>query len=335
MERSSEKAAPAPNRRFWWLGLCIVIAIAAYSGAWFYLARQLESRSMFFLSELSNRNVEAQCEALEIRGYPFRLGVFCNSVSADDRLNGASLLTGQFRSAAQVYNPNHIVSELDGPVSVMAADGSSADMDWQGLSASTVFGASGLSRASLQTTDFTARLEPAALAEALGLAADSTEVHVRRNDADLDAALRLKAATLNSDAVTLPALDLEGDVTLANRAWMLANGGPGGNPWHDLSASLNRLTAVLAGGAELSASGPFSIDGEGLISAKFDIEIRGRDAWQQVLAGAFPEATDTIVNAMSLLAGIGSAQDSLTLPININRGRIMLGFIPLGTLPPV
>ncbi len=336
MERSSEKAQAASNRRFLWLGLAIVIAIIAYSGFWFYLARQLESRSEFLLSDLASRNVEAQCDAMEVRGYPFRLGVFCNSVSADDRLNGASLSAGEFRSAAQIYRPNHIVSELDGPAT-LSGNGMAADLNWQVLSASTVFSLSGLSRASVQSSDLTAEFRQAAQTDTLGLAAGTSEVHVRRNEADLDAAVRLEAAKLTSGSgsFSLPAFDLQGNVTLADRAWMLGGQQQADNPWHNLSASLNGMSATLDGGAVLEASGPFSIDGDGLLTAKFNLEVSGREAWQDILTEAFPDAADTIANAISLLGGIGRAQDSLTLPININRGRIMIGFIPLGRLPPV
>lgn len=124
MARSSDKTAAKPQRRFVWLAVFIVALVAAYSGAWFYLARQLESRGAFLISDLANRNVHADCEEMEVKGYPFRLGVFCNSVSADDQLHSASLSTGSFRSAAQIYRPNHIVSELDSPVKISMGDGS-------------------------------------------------------------------------------------------------------------------------------------------------------------------------------------------------------------------
>lgn len=338
MARSSDKAAAKPQRRFVWLAIFIVALVAAYSGAWFYLARQLESRSAFLISDLANRNVEADCEAMEVRGYPFRLGVFCNSVSADDQRQRTSLSTGSFRSAAQIYRPNHIVSELDSPVKISMGDGSTAQFDWQMLRSSTVFGLSGLTRASLQSSVLDATLAPATLTDVIKLTAQATELHIRQNDADLEAVLRLQATSVSTQAkaFTMPAFDVAVDLTLADRAWMLSEQqSQEQDPWRNLSASLNGLTADLGKGAQLSMQGPFSIDGEGYLTGKFNVELKGREAWQEFMTNAFPGDAQNIKNAASFLTSLGKSEDSLTLPLNIERGRIMIGFITLGQLPPL
>ena len=339
MARSSEKDAKAGASRcpFFWLAIFIVALIVAYSGVWFYLAHQLESRSEFLISDLANRNVDAECADMEVRGYPFRLGVFCNAVTADDRINRLSLSTGGFRSAAQIYRPNHIISELDGPVTVIGGDGSTAALNWELLRSSTVFNLSGLTRASLQSSDIDATLTPVTVTDPLKLQAGSTEAHVRQKDADLDAVLRLEAATLTTEAgaFALPAFDIESDLTLSDRAWMLAGGQQTDNPWHNLSASLNGFRADLGQGAKLALDGPFSIDGDGYLTGKFNLEVEGRDAWQSILTEAFPAAADTIANAAGVVGAIGQSQVKLSLPLNIERGRIRIGFIALGQIPPI
>jgi hypothetical protein len=337
MARSSDKAPAKPRRRFFWLAVFIIVVIAAYSGVWFTLAQQLEKRSAFLISDLANSNVEADCNAMEIKGYPFRLGVFCASVSADDRLNKASLTTGSFRSAAQIYQPNHIVSELDGPAKITVGDGSAAEFDWQSLRSSTVFGLSGLTRASLQSAGLDAKLMPASTSDPMKISAQSTELHVRQNDTDLEAVLRLTAAAISTgaNAISIPAFDLEADLTLAGRAWMLSEqSDPTQTPWRNLSASLNTLNADLGKGAQLAIQGPFSIDDEGYLTGKFNLEISGRDAWQTILTEAFPAEAQNISNATNMISSLGKNQDKLSLPINVERGRIMIGFITLGKLPP-
>ena len=335
MATSSDKAASAPSRRILWLAVFIVAAIVAYSGLWFYLAHQLETRSTLLISDLANRDVDAECEAMQVRGYPFRLGVFCDAVSADDRRNRAALSAGSFRSAAQVYRPNHIVSELDGPVTMTAGNGSNATVDWQTLQSSAVFGLSGLSRASLQSSGPTATLTPAGTADAVNIAAESAEFHIRQHDADLDAAVLFAAATLGGTGIALPAIDFEAKLTLADRAWLLSVGqGNGQNPWRNLSASLNALTADLGDGATLTIDGPFSIDGNGYLTGKFDLEISGGDAWQTALENAVPADAGATANAAAIIGSMIGAQGTLTLPVNIERGRITVGFLTLGQLPP-
>ncbi len=338
MARSRDKAAAKPRRRFIWLAVFMVAVIVAYSGVWFYLARQLESRSEFLISDLANRNVHADCEAMEVRGFPFRLGVFCNSVSAEDRLNRTSLSTGSFRSAAQIYRPNHIVSELDSPAEISVAGGSIVQFDWQSLRSSTIFDLSGLTRASLQSAMLNATVTPAAVSDAVELTTESTELHIRQNNADLDAALRLTGIEIStrSGSFSMPVFDANADLTLADRAWMLSEQqNPGQNPWHDLSASLNAFKADLGDGAHLSLEGPFSIDGSGYLTGKFNLEISGREAWQDFLVKTFPGEAQNIRNAAGLITSLGQSQDSLSLPLNIERGRIMIGFVTLGQLPPI
>ena len=337
MARSSEKGAAASRRPLLWLAVFTVALITAYSGVWYYLAHQLESRSAFLINDLTNRNLGADCTDMEVRGYPFRLGVFCDSVTADDRINRLSLTTGGFRSAAQIYRPNHIVSELDGPVTVVGGDGSTAALDWQLLRSSTVFNLSGLTRASLQSSGLDGTLTPATVTDPLKLQAESTAMHVRRNDADLDAVLSLKAANLTTEgnAFALPAFDVEADLTLADRAWILSGEQQADNPWHNLSASLNGLSVDLGKGARLALDGPFSIDDQGYLTGKFNLEVEGRDAWQSILTEALPEASEAIANAAGVIGAIGQSQDNLALPLNIDRGRIRIGFINLGQIPPV
>ena len=338
MASSRDKTAPRSGRRFLWLAIFIVVLFGAYSFGWFYLAGQLETRSAFLINNLADQNIQAECDSMDVRGFPFRLGVHCNSVSADDRTSGTLLSTGAFRSAAQIYKPNHIVSELDGPVTVSLAGVDTAKMDWQSLSSSTVFGLSGLTRASLKSVLLDAAIVPPNAADAVQVNAQSAEVHVRQNNADLDLALRLDdtAVTSPTGGFALPAFDAEIDLTLADRAWLLSGQqNASRNPWHDLSASLDAFRADLGQGAQLALSGPFSIDGSGFLTGKFDLEIRGRDAWQALLTEAFPEQAQTIRNATGLIASIGQSQDSLKLPLNIERGRITIGFITLGQIPPI
>ncbi len=337
MARSSEKAVKASRRPFLWLAIFIGALIVAYSGVWYYLASQLETRSEFLISDLANRNVDADCADMEVRGFPFRLGVFCNAVTADDQGNRMSLTTGGFRSAAQVYRPNHIVSELDGPVTLNSSDGSSAALNWKVLRSSTVFNLSGLTRASLLSSDFDGTVTPPATTDPLKFKAGSTEAHVRQNDADLDAVLSLNSATLTTEAAAfaLPPFDVNADLTLADRAWMLSGQQRSENPWHDLSASLNSFSIDLGQGARLSLNGPFSIDDSGYLTGKFDLEIEGREAWQSILTEAFPDAADSIANIAGMVGAIGQTQDKLSLPLNIDRGRIRISFFTLGQIPPI
>ncbi|MEM9104238.1 MAG: DUF2125 domain-containing protein, partial [Pseudomonadota bacterium] len=244
MENSELPSNPS-GRRFYWLAGAIVAAIAIYSAIWFYLAGQLEGRTQTLLSNLGSSDIVAECTDMEVRGYPFRLGLFCSGFQAQDALSDTVVSTGGFRSAAQVYKPNHIVSELDGPVSVASGIGVLADLDWSVLRASTVFNLSGLERASMESRALNAAVSLDD--RPIRINADSSELHTRQNGADLDTVARFSAAqiTVPELAGSLPRMDFQADVTLANRAWLLSGQHAVNDPLRDLSASLNNFNADL------------------------------------------------------------------------------------------
>lgn len=323
--------------RFYWLAGFIIVAIAAYSGVWYYLAGQLESRSRILLGDLQNSNIVADCQDMDVRGYPFRLGLFCSSVAAQDPRSDTAVSAGSFRSAAQIYKPNHIVSELDGPVTVESGIGLLADLDWDVLRSSTVFNLSGIDRASLESKAFKAALTVDDNPNPFRLESESSELHAQQNNADLDAFLRLNSARLVIAGVvnTLPGFDLQADVTLSDRAWLLSGKNQQQNPLYDLSASLNNLNADIDNGAGLSIDGPFSIDENGKLSGKFSLEIRGMKAWQDFISASFPDQADKIQNMSGILVTLGGSQDSLSLPVDINDGTVRIGFIKVGKIPPL
>ena len=323
--------------RFYWLAGFIVAAIAVYCGVWFYLAGQLESRSRALLTDLGNRDIVADCQDLDVRGFPFRLGIFCSAVDAQDAASDTVVSTGGFRSAAQVYKPNHIISELDGPVSVESGLGVLANLDWNVLRSSTVFNLSGLDRASMESRSLTAALTIDGNPNPIRVAADSSELHARQNNADLDTVLRLNAAMLTLEGILngLPRFDMQADVTLADRAWLLSRNGGRQNPVYDLSGSVNNFNTDLENGAGFSLDGPFSVDGSGKLSGKFNLEIRGMTAWQELIAANFPDQAESIQNMSGILATLGGGEDNLSLPLNITDGNIRIGIIQVGRLPPL
>ena len=80
----AEPGAQTPNygRRILWLGVFVVLLFGGYSAGWFYLAGRLEA-----MASASDRRAQprrqssAECANPVARGFPFRLGVYCDSVA--------------------------------------------------------------------------------------------------------------------------------------------------------------------------------------------------------------------------------------------------------------
>ena len=107
---SANDATPrGTSRKFWLLGLGIIVFAGLYSGAWFFGADRLKT---LVRERLSDSSVSVACTGLDVKGYPFRIGVYCDAIGIDDKRTGTSASFGALRSAAQVYNPGHAIVEL-------------------------------------------------------------------------------------------------------------------------------------------------------------------------------------------------------------------------------
>jgi hypothetical protein len=136
------------GRRFWLLGGGIVLAIALYTGGWFYAASELKNTVLKAIAPGNAAGVTGECSNIDFRGYPFRIGLFCSKVDVDDNVNGVSATFGELRSAAQVYAPGHIVWELDSPAEIRTAHGLSINAEWTNLQSSLVTKFKGVDRTS-------------------------------------------------------------------------------------------------------------------------------------------------------------------------------------------
>ena len=86
------------------------------------------------------------CQDRRIGGYPFRIEVTCAALTV--RRGGVTASLGATRSVAQVYQPRHVITEIDGPLNL--TDGRIAVQGtWRLLETSVRGSRAGIQRASL------------------------------------------------------------------------------------------------------------------------------------------------------------------------------------------
>jgi hypothetical protein len=90
----------------------------------------------------------------------------------------------------------------------------------------------------------------------------------------------------------------------------------------------------LSSGPEtgIALSGTFAIGTDGLLDADLTITMRDPKGVSAALAAAFPEAERQITTGFAALSALG---DTPSLPLRISKGKAVLGFIPLGRIPPL
>ena len=325
---TSDMTKPNYGRRFVWLGITVVLLFGGYSLGWFWLAGRLEAEARTAIAGISREGVEADCANPTARGYPFRIGIYCDSVRFSDAAQGVSVEAGSFRSAGQIYDPMRLVAELDGPARIDSEKAGAFALDWDNLRASARLSTPLPQRLSLEG----ARLRAETGAGAPLLAAERFEAHLRPNEQNLDLAgsfggLALDASLLEGRKV--PPLSGQSDITINDGVRLI---GEKVKSLRGQSGTIRELALSTGEKTGVTLSGPFSVDDQGLIDARLNITIRDPKGLSAVLAEAVPEKRDQIEQAFSGLAMLGNAP---SLPLRIAKGKASLGFIPLGDIPPV
>lgn len=334
----TEAANGSPaGRKFIWLAAGIVLVAGLYSGGWFLAADQIEKRLPAYLSEKRAAGLGGECTDMEVRGFPFRIGLFCDKVRLDDTRRGASASFGALRTAAQVYQPGRAVIELDGPAEIRVSPGISISADWTLLHASLAATLSGVDRTSLAYDNLTGTVRSPPAGKGLGFGASHGEMHLRQSGDDLDAALSVEKLDLRAeDGPSLaPPANIAADVTVAGKAEWLRGGSLSPHMLRGTKGELRELTLDAGDGTSARLSGPFSVSDKGLVSGEFSLTLVNIDAWRENLVKVVPEEADVINNVANMLAALAGGKDEATVKLNVRDGTAFLAFVPIGVLPPL
>jgi hypothetical protein len=318
-------------RRFFWFAVAILLAGGLYTAGWFYAAERLEEQVNANVAALNTGGRRASCENVEARGYPFRIGVFCRSVMFEDARGGVAFRARQLRSAAQVYAPYHIIGELDGPATLEAPGLNALDLEWASLRSSVRLASPLPERVSMEASDLVVRRNETGDASPLLAQAGTFEFHMRPLGDDLDLAARFSGLLLDAELTgtdAIPALDGLVDISLTDG--VLPN--VSGRGLRGRSGTIRTITVSTPDGAGATVSGPVSVDDEGLIDARLDVTLREPEALAGLLGDLMPESRREIELSLSGLAMMG---DAPTLPLVIDKSRMRLGFLSLGSIPPL
>ncbi len=324
----NKPGGPRYSRRILWLGVFVVLLCAGYTAGWFYLARQLERQTAIAIADLNRSGVTAECANLQARGYPFRIGLFCDRVAFADPVQAVGMTAGNFRSAGQIYDWRRFVAELDGPADIAVPQGEPLQLNWDGLRASVRRTTALPERVSLEARQL--KVDLAAGGQLASV--EDLQAHMRSNGPDIDLAASVEGLLVDkslADGRTLPPVDGQSDLSITNGvAWAQA----GAKSLRGQSGIVRTLALSSGPDTGLSLSGPFSVAEDGKIDADFKVLVRDPRGLAVMLGDVFPEMRSEISGSLSGLALLGNTP---TLPLRIVKGRATLGFIPLGDLPPL
>ncbi|PHP65540.1 hypothetical protein CSC94_18250 [Zhengella mangrovi] len=329
----TDKPAPRYARRFIWLAVSIVAAIALYTAGWFYIAGRLEEQTRLALARQAERGVEAECASPEARGYPFRIGLFCDATGWRRPEGGIAVKAGALRTAAQVYAPSHVVGEIDGPAEIDLPGLLPLAADWENLQASVRASRPVPARVSLEARK--ARLAVRSGEQPPIGTAEDVQLHMRTNQGALDIAAALtgvqvdKALTSGQD---LPPLALTADLGMRDGAFWLASGN---RSLRGTEGTLRDLSLAIGETSGMRITGPYSVDTQGRLSGDFSLTLRNPSALASLAKKFYPQQARTVDTVLTAVTVAGGSAEGPTLPVSVKDGVPTIGFIRLNPLPPL
>jgi len=323
--------------------LLIVILVAAglWSAYWFVGASGTKSALTSWFDQRRAEGWVADYSDFGVRGFPNRFDATWRDLSVADPATGVALDMPIFQILALSYRPNHVIAV--GPHEMQIA----TPQDKFTLTSDQL-------RASLRLKAGTAlELEQAQMEGA----------NLELSGADTGALDQLNLATqrtgdttyrygVEATGLTPPVTmlrDLMGDTALPERmeSTQLDATVTFDKPW-DRSAletarpqpqqiDLANLRAKW-GVMELQATGDLTMDELGYASGTLAVQATN---WRDMVeiaqqSGALPEnAAEMVIGVLGMAAQSSGNPDKLDAEITLRNGQAMLGFIPLGPVPPI
>lgn len=314
-------------RRVLWLAAAILVALLAYIAGWYYFADKLQSETDKMLSAIRADGGTADCGRRRVTGFPFRIGLNCDTVHYKTPAGDVDLQAGAFRSAAQIYDPTTVVGELDGPLKAEVPGLVPMVMEWELMHASVRLAQPLPTALSVEGRDVTttyADKEPL-------FTAQNAQIHMRTADNDVDlawrfAGLRLTGMGHSPDTPELTAeanLTVVDGLTLAQSPEAMELG---------YKTRIRQMTLSFGPDVSIGISGPLAVDPSGLIDAELTLTAQKPVEIARFLATMFPDQRDEIEMVAQGLTLLGNAP---TLPLRIAKGRASIAFITLGDIPPL
>ncbi len=333
------------HRRIIYVVLTFLLLGVGGTLGWKFLAGELESRLHSRIEHLASQGKVFQCNNQRVEGFPFRVGLFCDDIVFSDNARRLMLKAGKFRSAAQFYQPGFVVGELDGPAKLELAHLGGFNLRWKLARSSSKLSLDGIKRISASFEDFSAGKAENNSQNLPDIKLSLLELHLRAGgddpqSADIEAVIELKDIRVdNFSDKYIPMMSVKADGVIADLNKTLKSGrdliewiGENG-----LNLQVNKLELGLKNGGSLLASGPVLIDRAGLVSAKLMVEVTGVENLVRSFSEQNPQLGKNaeLLRSASMIFAQGAKNGKIRLAIQISKGNVSAGFIPLGVIPPL
>ncbi|MEM1364150.1 MAG: DUF2125 domain-containing protein [Pseudomonadota bacterium] len=343
------------QRRVYWFGGAIVFVVLFLTGSWFFVASRVDGVVTQELEALNTPGQTVTCMGQEIVGFPFRMGLQCDEIEFTSQTEGVTVQAGTLRTTAQVYAPRLQIIDLASPLRISSDNALPLELNWDSARSSVrINGANTLQRVVLEVANLTVTTalpdtpsqqlvsltklfsvaEPFSLDESQGGTGDQPDLR-----------MFLQGDAIMPRGLSMPPINFEGTLALDGGAALLTDA----DQWLAALPSVRepiRLEGVTlrTGGTLVELSGRLSVTREGLLNGT--IRMAGQrleEGLTELQNGIDPRNTalkqtvDTLVPAILALAQPDADNPAIrnAPPIIFRNGRVVLGILPLGDIPPI
>lgn len=334
---AKSRPSPQSSKRMTRAILIVLSIVVLYTAGWFYLASIAKDRIRAELASVNAQQEMLECQSLSARGYPLSMYISCSGFNYRDQNQTLNAATSAVDIGASLFSFRTVKTQLTGPAAIALSGADPVKANWSKL------------QASARTDGRTA--------QDISLSAENLHMQSYRPDADsktpavsllglqfdlnsIEEPLKLKMTfddlrlTGNTPLADLPELD--GMIDISSPASLASFKEPdeSGSVLRGKSLQLNQVLLLLPSGANISLSGPVTVDAQGLTNADLKIRLTNTAALGQTLQAAFPDQAKNI-NTVIFALGSMPKDDSgaAIVPVRIKESKISAGFIPLGRLP--
>lgn len=309
----------------------ILLAALGWAGFWFWQAAETRREIENWFAERAAAGWQAEYEAIRLRGFPNRLDVTIEAPRLRDPQSGYGWRAPFLQILGLTYRPGHQILAFADSQTLLTPEGEIA-VTAQGLRASVVHEAQG---ALLRLNAEAEVLNLDGPDMALALAGLTAALHRGEVPESQRLALRVQSVAGREGALTdgrMEALGLLATLHFAEPLGLETLAAPLPRP--DL-IELSRASYSIED-LDLQAAGRLEVDAAGRLDGTLTLRAVN---WRALLdrartAGLLPDLlSDTLEDALALAAGLQGREDSLDIPLTLDRGQIRFGMIPLGPAP--
>ncbi|MBB4955689.1 hypothetical protein H4S14_003756 [Agrobacterium vitis] len=319
------------------VAIALVVIAALYSAGWFAAANYATSKLERAFDGDSPLASALDCANMRVGGFPLRISLKCSKITVNDSHNGITGSIGAFRSAAKIFKPGTIHWDLNGPAIFQTSTGLATSVQWDRFESAMAVGIAGLENETTTVKTLRTNITQAVSGATLTISASEARLEIQRSSDDLLTTSRFTDVVFqqNDGNSKLPPMIADLDLKLIGQANAFNIDNPQPILLRGLNGELRGLQVDIGEGRTITASGPLSIDQEGYLSGTLKLEIGKVEGWRDMVIAAYPETTEIAKMAAKGLKMAFFGQNHGQVTLQITHGTVVLGFIPLGNIPPI